>query len=222
MSVNFGNRRKQWYQDNVVYATKLLTTYLGNKYKLHPVVSTMMPRAISTFKLKEYVFDWIHDIKNTRMKGEAGFQISINSTDEKERREMFSGNAHSLSEISRVMRMVFHLNGGYLSGRKITLNFAVADWEINPDVLLRHFSPDKYIIKLTPMHKTVKAIENGVETQGEYDTIYPYETHEEELKKAGYDVLVFVASKEEDLGRITCGNAILSGTMPTVKHEEIL
>jgi len=32
------------------------------------------------------------------------------------------------------------------------------------------------------------------------------------------DVPVFIASKEEDLGRITCGNAILSGLMP---HESI-
>ena len=30
------------------------------------------------------------------------------------------------------------------------------------------------------------------------------------LQKAGYDVLVFIASKEEDESKITCGNAILA------------
>jgi len=52
-------------------------------------------------------------------------------------------------------------------------------------------------------------------------TFNPYKEHEGNLKKAGYDVLVFIASEEEDLGRITCGNAILSGTMPLCEHKEI-
>jgi len=33
--------------------------------------------------------------------------------------------------------------------------------------------------------------------------------YEKALVKAGYDVLVFIVSNEEDLSRITCGNAIL-------------
>lgn len=49
-------------------------------------------------------------------------------------------------------------------------------------------------------------------------TSYPFGSHEqvaeEKLKAAGFDVLVFIASREEDEGRITCGNAILSGTRP--------
>ena len=37
---------------------------------------------------------------------------------------------------------------------------------------------------------------------------------EAQFKHAGYEVLVFIASNDEDAGRITCGNATLSGTMP--------
>lgn len=48
-----------------------------------------------------------------------------------------------------------------------------------------------------------------------------YRDIEEELKKVGFDVLVFIASEYEDLGRITCGNAILSGTLPECPYEEI-
>jgi 23S rRNA (adenine2503-C2)-methyltransferase len=107
------------------------------------------------------------------------------------------------------------------NGRKITLNFAVADYEIDPNILLKYFNPDDYLIKLTPMHKTETAIQNGIETVGDYTTMYPYIGYEEALKKAGYDVLVFIASEYEDLGRITCGNAILAGTLPEVPYEEI-
>ena len=38
-------------------------------------------------------------------------------------------------------------------------------------------------------------------------------------KDAGYDVLVFVASEYEDLGRITCGNALLGGSKVQVPHK---
>ena len=79
-----------------------------------------------------------------------------------------------------------------------------------------YFDPTKFIVKLTPMHKTKTALDNDVRTCGDYTMYYPYEKHEENLRLAGYDVLVFVASREEDEGRITRGNAILSGTKPFV------
>lgn len=50
--------------------------------------------------------------------------------------------------------------------------------------------------------------------------MYPYKKYEEDLKNAGFDVLVFIASNDEDLGRITCGNAILSGNMPLTEYTE--
>ena len=45
---------------------------------------------------------------------------------------------------------------------------------------------------------------------------------EDRLKSVGFDVIVFIPSYEEDLGRITCGNAILSGSKPEVEYEELL
>jgi 23S rRNA (adenine2503-C2)-methyltransferase len=106
-------------------------------------------------------------------------------------------------------------------GRKITLNFAIAGYEIDPSVLLRYFNPEHYVLKLTPMHKTATALNNGITTEGDYTTSHPYMELKKDLEKAGYDVIVFVASVEEDLGRITCGNAILSGTLPEVSFEEL-
>lgn len=37
-----------------------------------------------------------------------------------------------------------------------------------------------------------------------------YRKFEQPLVKAGWDVIVFVPSKEEDSDRITCGNALIS------------
>jgi 23S rRNA (adenine2503-C2)-methyltransferase len=154
------------------------------------------------------------DLKNYDFRGDAGLQLSINSTSDEERENMFSGNSCSLDKVSELGKML-----DMPIGRKITLNFAVADYEINAEKLADLFHPDKFIVKLTPMHKTHRALENEIKTIGDYTTMYPYIHHEEALKKAGFDVLVFIASEYEDLGRITCGNAILSGTMPECPYE---
>lgn len=175
----------------------------------HPVVSTMMPR--KNEKLKEFIHQWMK-IKNGWYEGNAGLQLSINSTDEAERHKMFSGNACTLEEISSIML------GLKPVGRKITLNFAVAGYTVDPEVLLKWFSPEDYIIKLTPMHKTATAVTSNIVTQGNYTTPEPYAELRDKLKAAGYDTLVFIASRDEDEGRITCGNAILSGTLPA-KYE---
>jgi 23S rRNA (adenine2503-C2)-methyltransferase len=155
-------------------------------------------------------------IKNRLYKGNAGLQLSINSTDENERFDMFNGNACTLEQIAKIMEGVVPV------GRKITLNFAIAGYTIDPAVLKKYFDPDDYIIKLTPMHKTMKALKNDIKTIGNYTEYHPYQEDEARLKDAGYDVLVFIASEEEDLGRITCGNAILAGTLPECRYEEVV
>ena len=179
---------------------------------IHPVISTMLPK--NNAKLVDYLETWM-EIKNKDFSGDAGLQFSINSTSDSEREDMFSGNSLTLQEISNIGR-----NLEMLKGRKITLNFAVADYEVNAEKLRELFDPEQFLVKLTPMHKTHAALENGIGTIGDYTTMYPYRHIEEDLKKVGFDVLVFIASEYEDLGRITCGNAILSGTLPKCPYEE--
>lgn len=205
LNIHFARMGEPTWNPNILDVTKWLKTHIDPEYKIHPVVSTMMPR--KNIWLKTFVHTWMR-IKNRLLKGEAGLQISINSTDEEERKIMFNDNACSLEDIAKIME------GCIPNGRKITLNFAVANYTIDPKILLKYFNPDDYIIKLTPMHKTKSAIENKIETIGDYTAYYPYKIYEQKLKEAGYDVLVFIASYEEDMGRITCGNAILSGTKP--------
>ncbi len=212
LNIHYARMGEPTWNPNILDATKWLKTHVDPEYKIHPVVSTMMPKKNEW--LKTFIHTWMR-IKNRLLKGNAGLQLSINSTNEKEREKMFSKNACSLEEIAKIM------DGIIPSGRKITLNFAVANYEIDPIVLLKYFDPDDYIIKLTPMHKTTAALNNNIKTIGDYTEYHPYQTHEENLKAAGYDVLVFIASLEEDLSRITCGNAILSGTKPLVSYKEI-
>lgn len=206
LNIHFARMGEPTLNNSVLEATRYLYYNLDQmRYKVHPVVSTMMPKRNKN--LEQFIRQWMW-LKNNLYNGNAGLQLSINSTDENERTEMFNGNACSLEQIAKIM------TGIIPNGRKITLNFAVGPYIIDPSVLLKYFSPEHYLIKLTPMHKTSACISNSIVTEGDYTTYQPYEKHEENLRNAGYDVLVFIASEEEDLGRITCGNAILSGTLP--------
>ena len=210
LNIHFARMGEPTWNPNVLDATKWLKTHIDPEYKIHPVVSTMMPK--NNEWLKTFIHTWMR-MKNRLLHGEAGLQLSINSTYEKQRMEMFHNNAHTLEGIGKIMEGIIP------AGRKITLNFAIAHYEVDPYILLKYFNTDDYIIKLTPMHRTEKAMENDIRTLGGYTTMYPYKDIEERLKDAGYDVLVFIASREEDLSRITCGNAILSGAMPNSFEE---
>ena len=211
LNIHFARMGEPTWNPNVLDCGKWLHTHLNDTFKVHPVVSTMMPRR--NIWLKTFIHTWMR-MKNRLYNGNAGLQLSINSTSKSERDRMFHGNASTFEEIARIMEGIIPV------GRKITLNFAVADYEIDPQVLLAYFDPSLYVCKLTPMHKTHTALANKVETTGDYTDFHPYMHHEEALKSAGYGVLTFIASVEEDLGRITCGNAILSGSVPLVEYKE--
>ena len=217
LNVHFARMGEPMFNATAVLevATKIKSYYRSDFDTVHPVVSTMLPAKVPADASAKFLGKWLR-LKNEVYKGEAGLQLSINSTDEIEREYMFGGSAKTLAEIGEVVK-----NLPKPIGRKITLNFAVAGWKIDPNVLLRYFDPAYYIIKLTPMHKTAAAVENGIETAGEYTEHYPYVEYEDALRAAGYDVLVFIASEEEDLSRITCGNAILSGSLPLTDYKEI-
>jgi len=213
LNVHFARMGEPTWNPTVLDCGKWLHGHLNDTFRVHPVVSTMMPRRNEW--LKVFIHTWMR-LKNRVYNGDAGLQLSINSTNPMERDRMFHGNACSLDQIARIMDGVIPV------GRKITLNFAVAGYEIDPAVLKCYFDPALYVVKLTPMHKTVTALQHGVETAGDYTDFHPYLHHEEALKSSGYDVLTFMASREEDLGRITCGNAILSGTLPLVEYTEVI
>lgn len=187
--------------------------FLGDSL-IHPVISTMLPK--NNKNLYQFLSDWVY-IKNNIFKGDAGLQFSINSTDDEQRDYLFSGNSLSLVEISEIGKDL-----PMPIGRKYALNFALADNSIIDGKRLRElFDPEKFMCKITPLHRTASCESNGIATTDGYELFTPYKAVEEDLKANGFDVIVFVPSYDEDNGLITCGNAILSGKLPTSKYEII-
>lgn len=75
--------------------------------------------------------------------------------------------------------------------------------------------------KITPIHNNTACEANNIKTVGGYDSWKPYQQPEEDLKKAGFDVLVFVPSIDEEDGLVTCGNAILGNSKLKYNEPEI-
>lgn len=205
-NVHFARMGEPTWNENVLafgLALKGIAKSAGLVAKtIHPVVSTMLPKANS--KLGNFLQIWC-SIKNEFYNGEAGLQLSINSTDDGQRSELFSSRSLSLTEISRLADKL-----PMPVGRKYTLNFPVtAQTILDARKLSELFDKDKFIVKITPIHETTSAIESGLQITGytDYDV---YRHFEQPLLEEGWDVIVFVPSKEEDSDRITCGNALIA------------
>ena len=88
-----------------------------------------------------------------------------------------------------------------VSSNRVEVYYTI-EGEIN-----KYFNKEKCIVKITPIHETIEAVNEGYEIVTNFDV---YEKFEQPLVNDGWDVIVFVPSKEEDEDRITCGNALIA------------
>ena len=207
LNVHYARMGEPTFNPNVIKSAKIIFQIIKdsnadisfNTY--HPVVSTMMPK--SNKNLEKFLHDWVDT--GFIYGGEDGFglQFSINTLDEEERNKMFRNKSLSLQEISDIIKSL-----PMPKKRKYTLNFAVTSkCNLDVDLMNKYFNKDKCIVKITPIHKTVEAVNEGYEIVKDFDV---YEKFEQPLVKDGWDVIVFVPSKEEDADRITCGNSLIA------------
>ena len=206
-NLHFARMGEPTFNNNVLrfttyYLRELLKENNVKAGTVHPVVSTMLPK--SNPNLLDFLLEWCF-IKNHLYNGEAGLQFSINSTDNIQRDIMFNNMSLSLEEISELGKQL-----PTPVGRKYTLNFAVTkDTILNAKRLSELFDKDKFIVKITPIHETNNAKENGYDIGDSYTNYNVYKKFEEPLLEEGWNVIVFIPSLEEDSDRITCGNALI-------------
>lgn len=204
INLHYARMGEPTWNPAVIESAYYLKELVSEHFDFHPVVSTMMPKYNP--QLSNFLSSWLRFKDNCE--GDAGLQLSINTTDDNVR-SLTMPFAKDLTSISIIMKDIIRKVGG-VKGRKIALNFALTDAEVDAKKVRELFNPKYFMCKLTPMHQTKACISKGLITDDGYDHFYPYEKVEQDLIDAGFDVIVFIPSKEEDASRITCGNAILS------------
>ena len=171
---------------------------------IHPVLTTMCPKHRKT---KDRIGLWSR-VKNELFNGQAGLQLSINTTSDEQRDIMFGNSSMSLAEISDIADSL-----EMPIGRKYCINIAYASGnEVDGSKLAKLFDVNKWMVKITPIHNNNACKKNRIETIEGYHSYLPYKVPEESCKDAGFDTLVFIPSQDEEDGLVTCGNAILGGS----------
>ena len=164
---------------------------------LMPSISSVAPKGTDAF------FERLLEIKNRLYSsGHFQFQFSIHTTDLALRDELVPVKKWDFAKMAAFGER-FYEEGD----RKVTLNFALAQGQpLDPEVLKTHFSPDVFLIKITPLNPTYRAVENNLESY-----IDPHEQNVNQdavvkaLEEAGYDVIVSIGEVEENLIGSNCG-----------------
>lgn len=167
---------------------------------LMPSLSTIAPKGVEGFlerltRIKDRLYP----------NGNFQFQFSVHTTDPEIRRQIVPVQTWDFPRMAQFGETYFQKGD-----RKITLNFALAkDSPLDPGVLINHFSPEKFLIKITPINPTYKATDSGMDSyidikggNGRYGVI-------EELIQAGYQVILSIGELEENLIGSNCGQYVM-------------
>ncbi|MBT3835012.1 radical SAM protein [Candidatus Peribacteria bacterium] len=164
-----------------------------------PSVSSIGPQNYMKF------FDPLRDIKN-ELYGDGKFQMqfSIHTTDMDKRDVLIPIPKMSFEEIGEYGES-FYVPGD----RKITLNFVMMeDYPVEADVIEKHFSPDKFLVKLTPLNPTGNAEKNDLSSALDPHDESSVGVLVSDLKSKGFDVIVSIGELEENEIGSNCGQYV--------------
>jgi 23S rRNA (adenine2503-C2)-methyltransferase len=164
-----------------------------------PSVSTVAPRGCEAF------FEELLAVKRARYEERFQLQFSIHTTDASERDRLIPVPKWDFTEIAAYGER-FRSGGG----KKISLNFALArETPVDPRALLEAFDPEAFLIKVTPLNPTYRASANRLtsyidpaEATARYAVV-------DELRRAGYEVIVSIGEAEENRIGSNCGQFVL-------------
>jgi 23S rRNA (adenine2503-C2)-methyltransferase len=166
---------------------------------LLPSVSSVAPHGTERF------FDRLKEIK-TRLYPAGRFQLqfSLHSTDPEARRSVVPVKVLPFEWMARYA-------GAFLEqgDQRITLNFAAAsDLPVEPEKLLPHFDPGRFLIKLTPLNPTQRASQAGLSSV--IDAHRPSSANElvQRFESAGYRVILSIGETEENAIGSNCGQYV--------------
>jgi len=193
--IQFARMGEPAFNNNVLDLLKSIPSRY--KYKRFiPSLSTIAPEGTDKF------FDELLKIKKEMYSEEFQLQFSIHSTNEDQRNELIPVKKWGFDKIAGYANKFFQKEG-----KKITLNFALGiDSHIEVETLLRYFTQEQFLIKITPVNPTLKSKSNNI-------TSYISEKNKgvaliAQLRNAGYDVILSIGEWEENKIGSNCGQYV--------------
>lgn len=173
----------------------------------YPSLSTIAPKGCDDF-LNELLV-----IKDKYYKDHFQFQFSIHSTDKEQREWLIPVKTWSFDKMAEFGEK-FHKG----NKQKVTLNFAVADNSIiNPEVLVKHFNPDRFIIKMTPVNPTYMSESNDYNSSNREPKNFSKLI--EKFKAVDYDVILSIGDLDENKIGSNCGQHVMNFIKNNVKYN---
>lgn len=128
-------------------------------------------------------------------------QFSIHTTDGELRDKLMPVHKWDLSQIARYGREFWQPGD-----RKITLNFAlIREVPVDAMQLQKHFDPERFLVKLTPLNPTYAAERNGLVSQMDASWDETRCRIVDGLRAVGYEVIVSIGELEENRIGSNCG-----------------
>ncbi len=163
---------------------------------LIPCISTVAPHETDAF------FEKLTEVKN-RLYPDGSFQMqfSLHTSSEDARRKLVPVRTWSFRQMSD-WGSNFYSSGD----RKIALNFApVEDFPLKPSIIADIFSPEHFMIKLTPVNPT-----RSSKHEGRVGTIDPDDPSSadclvSEFQSAGFDTILSIGETRENQIGSNCG-----------------
>ncbi len=190
--VQFSRMGEPSFNPDVIKAIKSILENYGPETIIS--VSTIAPLRSEKF------FRNLLQIKKQLNYKKMQLQFSLHSTDETYRNMLIPVKKMDLAALS-VLGRNFRLDE---TDKKVTLNFALTkNSPVDTNLLLKYFSPQDFLIKITPVNPTCKSAQNGLNTL--YQSESDHFDIEDELRLAGYEVIVSIGNLEENRIGSNCG-----------------
>jgi 23S rRNA (adenine2503-C2)-methyltransferase len=163
---------------------------------LMPSISTVAPASCDDF------FDRLLEIKRRYYSnGRFQFQFSLHTTDAALRDQIIPVRKWSFAAMSEYGEQFYEPGD-----RKITLNFALARHaRLDAGVLRQYFSPEKFLVKITPVNPTYRAVEHNLASHIDAHSLDARDQMLETLRSQGYEVIISIGNVEENLVGSNCG-----------------
>ncbi|MEO8513523.1 MAG: radical SAM protein [Ignavibacteria bacterium] len=200
LKVHFTRMGEPAFNMNVLEVIEDFDKYF-NAPGFMPSVSSIAPNGSEDF------FEELLRIKNEKFtSGNFQLQFSIHTTDESKRDELIPVKKWSFMKMAKYGERFHNSNE-----RKITLSFApTKEYPVEPVELIKHFDPQHFLIKLTPLNTTAGTINNKFRSIIDPVTGDNFEQLEDNFRNIGYDVIVSIGDFEEAVIGSTCGQNLLT------------